>query len=160
MADRTLAASKVAQGDQALASDNAKQAVALYHDAVAAQPENAMLNFKLSVALDRLGDRNGEMEALKRTVQIDPSMAIAHYQLGYLASLQGDFVLAEEQYREAVRAVPAYVEGWIGLAATLATESRLPEAQKAIESALQIDPKNVNALELQKQINTAASQAN
>jgi len=68
--------------------------------------------------------------------------------------------LAEEQYRDAAHAAPDYIEAWIGLAATLATESRLSEAQKAIESALQIDPKNVNALELQKQINTAASQAN
>jgi tetratricopeptide (TPR) repeat protein len=160
MADRTLAASKTAQAARELASGNTEKAVALYRDAVAAQPDNAMINFRLSEALDKLGDRNGEMEVLKRTVQIDPTMAIAHYQLGYLASLHGDFVLAEEQYRDAAHALPDYVEAWIGLAATLATESRLPEAQEAVESALRIDPKNANALELQKQLASAAAQAN
>ena len=87
-------------------------------------------------------------------------MAIAHYQLGYLASLRGDFVLAEEQYRDAAHAAPEYVEAWIGLAATLATESRFTEAQQAVETALKIDPTNANALELQKELGTAASQAN
>ena len=92
MADRTLAAIKTAQAARELANGNTEKAVALYRDAVAAQPDNAMISFKLSEALDKLGDRNGEMEVLKRTVQIDPTMAIAHYQLGYLASLHGDFV--------------------------------------------------------------------
>jgi tetratricopeptide (TPR) repeat protein len=159
MAARTEVAIKSAQAARELDSGNTDKAVALYRDAVAAQPNNAMLNFRLSVALDKLGDRNGEIEVLKRTVQIDPTMAIAHYQLGYLATLRGDFVLAEEQYRDAVRAAPEYVDAWIGLAATLATESRLKDAQEAVETALKIDPTNANALQLQTQL-TTASQAN
>jgi tetratricopeptide (TPR) repeat protein len=159
MAARTEVAIKSAQAARELDSGNTDKAVALYRDAVAAQPNNAMLNFRLSVALDKLGDRNGEIEVLKRTVQIDPTMAIAHYQLGYLATLRGDFVLAEEQYRDAVRAAPEYVDAWIGLAATLATESRLKDAQEAVETALKIDPTNANALQLQTQL-TTASQVN
>jgi tetratricopeptide (TPR) repeat protein len=159
MAARTEVAIKSAQAARELDSGNTDKAVALYRDAVAAQPNNAMLNFRLSVALDKLGDRNGETEVLKRTVQIDPTMAIAHYQLGYLATLRGDFVLAEEQYRDAVRAAPEYVDAWIGLAATLATESRLKDAQEAVETALKIDPTNANALQLQTQL-TTASQVN
>lgn len=160
MAARTEAASKSAQAARELTSGNTEKAVALYREAVVAQPENAAINFKLSVALDKLGDRDGEIEVLKRTVQIDPTMAIAHYQLGYLASVRGDFVLAEEQYRDAARAAPEYTEAWIGLAATLATESRFTEAQEAVQTALKIDPTNTSALELQKQLGTAASQAN
>ena len=160
MATRTAVAIKSAQAARELASGNTDKAVALYREAVAAQPDNAMMNFKLSVALDKLGDRNGEMEVLKRTIQIDPTMAIAHYQLGYLATLRGDFVLAEEQYRDAAHAAPEYVEAWIGLAATLATESRFTEAQQAVESALRIDPTNANALELQKELASAAARGN
>jgi len=156
MADRTLAASKTAQATRELAGGNIEKAVALYRDAVAAQPDNVMINLRLSEALDKLGDRNGEMEVLKKTVQIDPTMAIAHYQLGYLATLGGDFVLAEEHYRDAAHAAPEYVEAWIGLAATLATESRYKEAQEAVETALKIDPTNANALQLQEQLATAS----
>ena len=160
MAARTEVAVKSAQAARELANGNAEKAVALYREAVAAQPENAAMNFKLSVALDKLGDRSAEMDVLKKTIQIDPTMAIAHYQLGYLASVRGDFVLAEEEYRDAAHAAPEYVEAWIGLAATLATESRFAEAQQAVGSALKIDPTNVNALELQKQLRAAASQGN
>jgi hypothetical protein len=46
----------------------------------------------------------------------------------------------------------------VSLAATLGTESRIPEAQQAVQRALEIDPQNANAIDLQKQLN-AGSQA-
>ena len=62
--------------------------------------------------------------------------------------------------REAVRTAPGYIDAWISLAATLATESRFPEAEQAVQRALEIDPQNANALELQKELaNAAAGQA-
>jgi tetratricopeptide (TPR) repeat protein len=158
-ADRTLAASKSAQADKQLASGNVKEAVALYKDAVAALPENAMLQLKLGLALDRTGDTSGEMAALKKAIQLDPNMAVAHDQIGYLASRSGDLVTAEEEFRQAVRDAPAYVEAWVSLAATLGMESRFSDAQKAVETALQIDPQNTGALQLRKDLATAASQA-
>jgi len=158
-ADRTLAASKMAQADKELAEGDPKKAVALYRDAVAVLPESALLNYKLSVALDRVGDTAAEREALQKAVQIDPNMAIAHRQLGYLAFSGGDFTTAEAQYREAVRAAPGYTDAWISLAATLGTESRYPEAQQAVQRALEIDPKNASAIELQKELANAAGQA-
>jgi len=159
-ADRTLAASKMAQADKELADGDPKKAVALYRDALAVLPENAMLSYKLSVALDRVGDTAGEQEALRKAVQLDPDMAIAHNQLGYLAFSGGDPATAESQFREAVRAAPGYTDAWISLAATLGTESRYPEAQQAVQRALEIDPHNAKAMELQKDLANAAGQAN
>lgn len=159
-ADRTLAASKMAQADQELANGDPKRAVALYRDALAVQPQSALLSYKLSVALDRIGDTAGEQQALQKAVQIDPDMAIAHHQLGYLAFSGGDPATAEAQFREAVRAAPGYIDAWISLAATLGTESRFPEAQQAVKHALEIDPHNTKAMELQKDLVQAAGQAN
>ena len=159
-ADRTLAAVKMAEADKELADGDPKKAAALYRDAIAVQPENALLSYKLSVALDRAGDTAGEREALQKAVQIDPGMAIAHNQLGYLASSSGDFATAEEQFREAVRAAPGYTDAWISLAATLGMESRYPEAQQAVQRALEIDPHNSNATQLQKDLANAAGPAN
>ena len=159
-ADRTLAAVKMGQADKELAGGDPKKAAGLYRDAVAVQPDNALLHYKLSVALDQVGDTAAEREALQKAVQIDPSMAIAHCQLGHLAFSGGDFATAEEQLREAVRTAPGYIDAWISLAATLATESRFPEAEQAVQRALEIDPQNANALELQKELaNAAAGQA-
>lgn len=159
-ADHTAAAIKTAQADKELETGDPKKALGLYREALTATPDNAILNFKLSVALDRVGDQAGEIEALKKAIQLDPKMAIAHYQLGYLASLTGDFVLAENQYGEAVKAAPRYVQAWIGLAATLGTESRFPEAKQAVGTALKLDPKNANAIELQKELESGAAQTN
>ena len=159
-ADRTMAASKMAQADKELTDGDPKKAVELYRDAVTVLPDNALVNYKLSLALDRVGDTAGEREALQKVVQIDPGMAIAHHQLGYLASTGGDFATAEEQFREAVRAAPGYTDGWISLAATLGMESRFGEAQEAVQRALEIDPQNTNAKDLQKDLANAAHQAN
>ena len=105
-ANRTQAAITMAQGDTELANGNPKRAAELYREAIAAMPEYALLYYKLSVALDRLGDTAGERENLLKAVQIDPGMAIAHRQLGYLAFNDGDFVSAEEHFRKAVAAAP------------------------------------------------------
>jgi len=156
--DRTIAANKTAQADKELAEGDPKKAAALYRDAVELLPDNAMLSYKLSVALDRVGDTAGEREALQKTVQIDPGMAIAHHQLGYLASTSGDFATAEEQFRAAVKAAPGYTDAWISLAATLGMESRFNEAQQAVQRALEIDPHNTNAMDLQKDLTNAARQ--
>ncbi len=160
LADRALVASKMGQADKELANGDPKRAVTLYRDALAVQPQSALLTYKLSVALDRVGDTAGEREALQKAVQIDPDMAIAHHQLGYLAFSSGDPATAEAQFREAVRAAPGYTDAWISLAATLGTESRYPEAQQAVQRALQIDPHNSKAMDLQKDLANAAGQAN
>jgi Flp pilus assembly protein TadD len=157
-AGRTQAAITMAHGDTELANDNPKRAAELYREAIAAMPDYALLYYKLSVALDRLGDTAGERENLLKAVQIDSGMAIAHRQLGYLAFNDGDFVSAEDHLRKAVAAAPTYADAWVSLAATLGTESRIPEAQEAVQKALEIDPQNANAIDLQKQLN-AGSQA-
>ena len=87
----------------------------------------------------------------------DPGFALGQYQLGYLASRDGDLSGAEQRLRLAIRASPGYVKAWLALAATLAMESRFPDALEAVDSALKIAPENNEALELRKSL--AASQA-
>lgn len=55
---------------------------------------------------------------------------------------------AEVYFRSAVAANPRYEAAWINLAATLASESRFPEARSAVESALRVNPNNADALRL------------
>jgi tetratricopeptide (TPR) repeat protein len=155
---RSVAQGKAALAEKELVSGDAQKAVALYREAVQSSPDNAMLNFKLSVALDKIGDVTAERAALERAVQIDADMAIAHNQPGYLASRSGDSVSAEEHFRQAVRAAPAYTDAWINLAATLGMESKFPEAREAVASALRLDPKNTQAQQLQHDLATAQVQ--
>jgi len=111
-----------------------------------------MLNFKLAMAFDKTGDTISEKAALEKAAQLDPDMAVAQNQLGYLASRSGDVASAEKYFRHAVEAAPAFAEAWVNLAATLGMESKIAEAQEAIASALQADPHNSAALELQQEL--------
>lgn len=157
-ANRTLAAGKAAEAEQQLSKGDVHKAVELYREAVAATPHDAFLNYKLALALDKTGDTAGERDSLNKAIQMDPDLAAAHHQLGYLASLQGDLPSAEHYFRQALRAAPGYTQAWISLAATLAMESRFSEAQEAVAVALRLDPQNANALQLQRDLAAGQTQ--
>lgn len=156
--DRALAASKTAQADKALAANDAEKAAAFYREALEATPEDAQLNYKLAVALDLRGDIAGERAALEKAIALNPNLAVAQNQLGFLDSKSGDAAEAEKHFREAVRAAPEFTEAWVNLAATLGLESRFPEAQQAVTSALELDPKNPQALLLRDTLAKALAQ--
>jgi len=153
-----LAASKSAQGDKELSTGDPQKAVADYREAVEANPDDAQIIYKLALALDRTGDTVAERTALEQAIKLDPGFALAQNQLGYLASRSGDSATAEEHFRLAVHAAPGYTQAWISLAATLAMESRLVEAQEALASALKLEPDNPEALQLRKDLNAAQEQ--
>jgi tetratricopeptide (TPR) repeat protein len=157
-ADRTLAASRAAQAAKEFDAGDPAKAAALYREALAAYPKDASLAYKLAMALDRTGNTEEERTVLEQAVQIDPDFALAQNQLGYLASRGGDTASAEEHFRQAVRASPGYTQAWVSLAATLGMESRFPEAQEAIASALRLDPNNAEAQQLRKDLVAAQAQ--
>jgi len=153
--DLTQAAAKAAFADQKLAAGDVQQAVDLYREALAAAPKEATLAYKLAMALDKAGDPVNERIALEQAIQIDPNMAEAHNQLGYLASRAGETASAEEHFRLAVRASPGFAKAWVNLAATLYLESKLPEAKEAVQRALQVEPDNPQAQKLNSALDSA-----
>jgi tetratricopeptide (TPR) repeat protein len=156
--DRALADSKVGQGDKEMESGDPHKALAYYREALAAVPDDAQINYKLAVAFDKTGNLAGERAALEKAIQINPDLAVAQNQLGFLDSQSGNRVSAEKHFREAVRAAPRFTEAWVNLAATLGLQSRFTEAQDAVTNALRIDPQNPQALLLRDTIAKALAQ--
>jgi tetratricopeptide (TPR) repeat protein len=152
-AARARAATEAEIAAQKLAAGDARQAADLYRQAVADTPQDPMLHYLLSTALRQAGDAAGERDALEQTVQLDPTFALAQNQLGYLDFHSGAYPAAESRFRKAVESAPNFTDAWINLAATLASEGRLPEARKAAASALRLDPKNAQALQLAQDLN-------
>jgi Flp pilus assembly protein TadD len=148
--DLTQAAAKAAFADQKVAAGEVQQAVDLYREALRAAPKEASLAYKLAMALDKLGDTVNERLALEQTIQIDPNMAEAQNQLGYLALRAGETNSAEEHFRMAVHASPGFAKAWVNLAATMYLESKLSEAKEAVERALQAEPDNLQAQKLNR----------
>lgn len=158
IAQHALALNKTAQADKEFSTGDPKKAAALYREAFEAAPLDAEIAFKLALALDKTGDTASEGTVLEQAIKIDPNMAVAQNQLGYLASRGGDTASAEQHFRLAVRAAPGYTQAWVSLAATLAMESRLDEAQEAVTTALKLEPANTQALQLRKDLNAAQAQ--
>jgi tetratricopeptide (TPR) repeat protein len=150
--DRTLGALKSTQAEQAIAAGDKQKAAALYKEACTALPSDASLAYRWALVLQDLNDLDGERAALEQAVKANPRYAPAQYQLGYLESRGGDNAAAEKLFRLAVESAPRYTDAWVALAATLAMESRFPEAQDAVAVALKIEPDNPGALELRKNL--------
>lgn len=148
----SVATAKTAEADQAMEKDDSRQAIALYREAIDATPNNTLILWKLSLALDKANDFGGEHKVLEQVIRIDPGFALAHNQLGYLDSRSSDFVAAEEHFRHAVQAAPEFTQAWVSLAATLGMESKFPEAEEALGTALRLDPENSQAHELDNEL--------
>jgi tetratricopeptide (TPR) repeat protein len=158
LADNTRAFGKSAQAEAALKAGDSQQAVALYREAVDATPNDAFLNFKLAMTLDRAGDTTDELAALQQVIKLDPGFALAENQIGYLASRDRDFATAERHFRLAVRAAPGFAEGWVNLAATLGMESRFLEGLEAVSNAIKLDPRNSQGLQVRQKLRAAQGQ--
>lgn len=103
-----------------------------------ADPDMAQQQMKLYQQETRA--REERTLAISKAAQADQDM------------LSGNLAAAESQYRLAVEANPNLTPAWIGLAATLAKQSRLPEAKEALGHALQLEPENPRALALARDL--------
>jgi Flp pilus assembly protein TadD len=141
-------AMKAAQGDDEIKADKLQDAIGHYKEATTAQPKNANIKYKLALALHQAGDIDGERVQLEQAIQIDPGLAGAQNELGYLLSRSGDSAGAIQHFRAAVHAAPSYLDAWINLAGALAMAGQFPESHEAVTMALRLDPNNQQAQKL------------
>jgi len=152
---RTQAAGKSEVGDEAMKAGDTAKAITLYKDALESNPDEPLLYYKLSRALDKASDIDGERAALRRAIELNPNLAEAQIQMGFLAAHAGNLNEAEGYFRAAVKAAPSQVVGWINLGATLASEAKWDDARQAVGHALEIDPDNSQARGLSQAISDA-----
>jgi tetratricopeptide (TPR) repeat protein len=157
-ADQSLAVMKATQAEEAIKDGEKTKAANLYREACAAQPEDAALAYRWSLVLSDLGDTAGERAALEQAIKANPKFVQAQYALGYLEFHAGENAAAEQQFRITVKAAPDSARAWLSLAAALAAEGRIQEAQEAVASALKLDPTNAGARELSKKLAETSGQ--
>ena len=156
--DQAEAVSKATEAAEAVKSGDNHKAADLYRAACAAQPQNAMLAYRLATVLGNEGDLDGERAALQRAVQANPRFAQAQYQLGYMDFQAGNNAAAEREFRATVDALPDNVQAWISLAATLGAEGHFTEARAAIARVRELQPDNTAARALSQKLAEAQSQ--
>jgi tetratricopeptide (TPR) repeat protein len=150
--DDLEAASLAAQADGELAAGKLPEAIAHYRQACDKFPGKATYKYELAMAFHKSGDLESERAQLEAAVKLDPHHSAAQKELGYLLARSGDAAGAVEHFQMAVDAAPTWVDAWINLAAELAVEAHFPEARKAVEMALRLDPDNPQARKLNNQL--------
>jgi tetratricopeptide (TPR) repeat protein len=143
---------KAAEASKRLAAGDFNAAIALFREASDSDPQDAQIAYRLALALDKAGDTEAERTTLERTLRIDPTLALAQNQLGYVLSRSGDIPDAEEHFHLAVQSAPAYAEAWVNYAAALAMQSHFEDASKALAQALRLEPENAQARGLKKDL--------
>ena len=158
-AARAQAADKAQQADQAAAAGNSEETVTNYREAFALDPQEPVLAYKLAMAFDKAGDKVGERTALRQAVDLDPHMALAHNQLGYLDASEGDDAGAIQQFQLAVGADPGFSKAWMNLAASLCLQAKWVEAREALQHVFALEGDDATAKALLQQINAMEAQA-
>jgi Flp pilus assembly protein TadD len=115
------------------------QAIALYHEALARDPENARGNLGMGIVLARVGRGEESGPFYQRSVASSPD-PLAYNNLGTWYQQRGDLESAERSYRRAVELKPQFAQAHDNLGIIYARQGDTARAIDAFETALRFDP--------------------
>ncbi len=128
------------QANMYLQNGQPQKAAALYREMLARDPNNARTSYNLALALAAMHDTKGERGALERAISIDPKMAVAQGELGFLDLSAGDRVHAQQRLETALALDPglATAQGNLGLLYAMRGDGRT--AEQMFRRAIEDDP--------------------
>ena len=135
------------QGLSAQVQGQHEQAIALFQQALALEPNNFTALYSMGLSLSNMGRSHEALESFNRAVAGSPHMAIGHFAVG--KALQ-DLGLAEASvaaYDKAIETDPQYMEAYTNKAALLQAVNRHHDALMALVKATEINPHHVRSLE-------------
>jgi tetratricopeptide (TPR) repeat protein len=138
---KDVAAVEGGRANQLLTSGDARQAVAGYRDALRSDPDNARTYYNLAVALDRLGERIEERQALEQAVRLDSTLALAQNQLGLMDLQDGRISEAESRFNQALALDPQFAEAQGNLGVLYGQQGKIQEAESLFRRAIENNPK-------------------
>lgn len=98
------------------------------------------------------GKNQQAQDFIKETLKRDSNSYAAHMLMGDLASHEHNWISAAQSYRQAIAINSKIFDGHNELIKILYRDNKLDEAQKALDAALQVLPKNIPLLLLQARI--------
>lgn len=140
-----VAGVKVNQANQYLTSGEVQKAVALYREAIAADPKNGRTYYDLAIALDRLGDFAGERDVLEKSIALDDQFAPSHNQYGLMLLQANDLQQAETHLKRAIELDPQYAEAQSNLGVLYGRQGKNEDAERLFRHATQDNPQYTQA---------------
>lgn len=122
-----------------------EEALALFDQALAADPSLAGVLYNRAEAKRQLGDLSGARVDLEHALEISPDEADSIHALGLIAYESDDFSGAEERYRRAIELEPRHAAAWNDLGVINFRRGAYRDARICFEKTLEIDPDNAEA---------------
>jgi len=143
--DETIAGNLNNEGNRLLEEGKAREAAEAYRKAVQLDPNSAQWQYNLSLALAKLGDKEGQKLALERSLQVDPNVAATHNDLGLLYLSDGKMSVAEREFRAALEIDPKFAEAQNNLGMVYSQQGKDSEASALFRQATESDPNYARA---------------
>jgi tetratricopeptide (TPR) repeat protein len=143
--NENVAATKVNQANQFFESGDYERAVDYYRQALAQDSGSAKTYYDLALALARVGKIVEEREALKKSIELDFTLARAHNQLGFLEMQAGQDSEAETELKAAVTLDPGYAEAENNLGVLYGQQAKNKEAEALFRQATENNPQYAQA---------------
>ena len=138
--EETTAGNLNNEGNQLLQAGKVRDAAEAYRKAVQLDPNNAQWQYNLSLALTKLGDKEGEKGALEKALQLDPNLATAHNDLGLVYSSEGKMNEAEREFRAALEIDPKFAEAQNNLGVVYSQQGKDSEASALFRQVTESGP--------------------
>lgn len=139
---RTLAA----QAAQALQAGRVDQAELTCRAALKADKQSSVVIHLLGLIAHRRGDYPQAVDLLKRSITIDGSQAVWHFNLGVSRRAAGELKEARHAYLQAIKLDPIYTPAHHNLGSVLLALGDRDGAIKSFQSVVRHDPSHANAL--------------
>ncbi|MDJ0851755.1 MAG: tetratricopeptide repeat protein [Myxococcota bacterium] len=118
-------------------------AEAHYRESLAIEPQPQVYN-DLGFVLERQGMGDEAVEMYRRSLELEPESASAHYNLAAYLSRRGDHAAAERHFRAALAQKPS-TQAYTGLGFVLGQQGRVDDAIESLNAAIELDPDNAAA---------------
>ena len=122
-----------------------EEAVPHLRTVLATEPEMAVAQMQLGVALARLKKSAEALPLLRSAVSKQPDSGMAHYELGLALFDTGDLNSAAPEFAFAVEHAPRWADAHFSLASVDARIDRVPEAMTELTTALELSPNHYRA---------------
>lgn len=116
------------------------QALAIYEQLLAENPENADLIHQIGILYAQKRDFAQALEYFNKALLHQPRSAAFHNSKGNLFSLQGDQEAALHEYRQAIKADPRYAISYNNIGRCLYLQEKFIGAQRSYAQALELNP--------------------
>src|SRR5262245_57409925 len=93
---------------------------------------NPVINLNIANALTQQGDYGSALKLLKKVLHDQPQLALAHYYVGHIQSIQKKYNVAEASLRQAVQIDPTLLDAWLLIIRVSLDLKKYDEAREAL----------------------------